>query len=73
MDHHGYLELVRTSLVCYFSVLSSSHVDDTVSAVCGKMLMRLLGPYVVMAVPMQVLVCMVEVLVYPCDGCSIVF
>ena len=39
--HDGYLQLVMTSLKICFSVLSSSGLDNTVLAICGKVLMTL--------------------------------
>ena len=58
--HAGYLQLVRTLLMCCFSVLSCSGVDETALTQCVKALMTpYLVPYVVMAVPMQVLVSVV--------------
>ena len=40
-DHAGYLQPVRTPLICCFSVLSRSGVDKTALVLCAKVLMTL--------------------------------
>ena len=41
MIYYRNLQLVRTSVVCCFSILHSSGVDETVLAPCFKVLMTL--------------------------------
>ena len=61
MSDDGFFTVGKELPYVLFSVLSSSGVDDTV-----------FGLYVVVAVSVQVLVCMGEFYMYACVQCSIV-
>ena len=56
--HVGYLHLVSTSLKCsFFSVLSSSDVVLTALALWWNVFVTLFGHFVIVAIPVQVLIC----------------
>ena len=68
--HDGCLQLVRNSLKFCFSVVKSSGLDETTLALCVN---DIFGPSMMMAVAMQVLVCVHGFSVYACGQGSTVF
>ena len=72
--HYGYLQFMRTSIMCYFLCSKWFWCGWYCLALYVKMLMTLyLAPYVVMTVPMQVLVCIGGFFTCTCDKCLILF